>query len=55
MSQLLRGFIRVEQGLQIAALIGVMLLLGYVGWSQYQLKEASSAPRGVPMLQDSEP
>ncbi|MEO1148517.1 MAG: hypothetical protein AAFY26_23345 [Cyanobacteria bacterium J06638_22] len=47
MTQLLRKFIAVERSLQLAAVLGVLLLLGFVGLS---LLQGDRSPAPIPEL-----
>ncbi|MBE9099995.1 hypothetical protein [Vacuolonema iberomarrocanum] len=44
MAQFLRTFIAVERSLQLAAVIGILLLLGFLGMSSLQGDRTPSMP-----------
>lgn len=52
MDRFLRGFITVEKTLQIVALVGVILLLGYVGLTSFQQEQTSPASSISPTTQN---
>ncbi|MEO1210103.1 MAG: hypothetical protein AAFX78_11225 [Cyanobacteria bacterium J06638_20] len=48
MTQLLRNFIAVERSLQLAAVLGVLLLLGFLGLSSLQSDRSPSTTPELP-------
>jgi hypothetical protein len=51
MEKFVRSFITVEKSIQIVALVGVILFLGYLGFTNYQSNLTPSVPVISPITQ----
>ncbi|WP_156481560.1 MULTISPECIES: hypothetical protein [unclassified Anabaena] len=51
MNKFIRGFITIEKSLQVLALLGLILFLGYLGFEQYRSDSTPSVPINSPTIQ----
>jgi hypothetical protein len=51
MDKFLYGFIKIEKFTQIVALVGVIMFLGYLGFSNYRSNSTHSLPITSPTTQ----